>query len=243
MRLPSCSATQILRRKFGVGSDARLIEKWVNFTTGIPDRTEVYRHKGINRVVKNYQVGIKDDDLLNFDGQFSLENGHKVIYIKSNLGEKRRRFTLAHELGHVAFYALAPELNQNVTEVERLCDIFAAELMMPVRMVRKLAEAFRGPELVLTLAKMAGASLPAACIRVNECLGITSGLATLDGNVIENYGHLPDKLNPSGELTARLRAAAEHDYCGPISVDDWQLDWSVSGNMRIYTVSPLPTAA
>jgi len=242
VRLPSCPATQILRDQFGIGSDTDLVGEWVSFAAGTPDRTELFGLRGINRVVKNYYVRFIPDELLCIDGQFRLENGHKIIYIKPGISIKRLRFTIAHELGHVAFHVLAPGFDQNAEGVERLCDIFAAELMMPIRMVQELGKTFRGSEVVLALSKMAGASLPASCIRVNECLGITSGLATLDGDVLENYGYLPSKLNPSKELVAGIKAAAQ-DRCGLVSVKDWLVDVSISGNMAIYTASRLPAAA
>jgi IrrE N-terminal-like domain len=238
VKLPYCSATQVLRGQFGTGSDMDLIEQWVSFVTGTADRTEMFGLRGINRIVRNYQIIYRPDNLLCYDGQLRLENDRMVMVIKPGFGGKRGRFTIAHELGHAAFCAVAPELNQTTRGVERLCDIFAAELMMPIRMVRELQKKYRHSEIVMALSRMTGASLSASCIRVNECLGLTSGLATLDGDLLENYGELPGGISASGELRAGVKAATDGHYRF-VSATGWLFDVSLSRGIAVYTADRL----
>ena len=57
--------------------------------------------------------------------------------------ERRRRFTIAHEVGHFILHPgrLAPERSGMANEAMRLdereADLFAAELLMPEHMVRR----------------------------------------------------------------------------------------------------------
>ena len=68
-----------------------------------------------------------------------------VIELRGRGGERRRRFTIAHEIGHFVLHPgrLAPERTGMVNEAmrfeEREADSFAAELLMPEHMVRRAA--------------------------------------------------------------------------------------------------------
>jgi len=98
--------------------------------------------------IKLIELDIDDDSC----GLYCEEAGEKKIYINSNMGEGRRNFTIAHELGH---YFLKHELNgycqlfrdlQNMDhkkdpqEVE--ANYFAACLLMPSDLVLKVFNSF-----------------------------------------------------------------------------------------------------
>ncbi len=54
----------------------------------------------------------------------------KVVY-SVHLSESRRRFTIAHELGHALLEKADRNCGQSGNEIERLCDMVAAEILMP----------------------------------------------------------------------------------------------------------------
>jgi IrrE N-terminal-like domain len=56
--------------------------------------------------------------------------GPKIIYA-SDLGLPRRRFTIAHELGHLFIENVSPPRASASKELERLCDMFATEILLP----------------------------------------------------------------------------------------------------------------
>lgn len=66
------------------------------------------------------------------------------ITINRSLPTTRLRFTLAHELCHTFFYEHVPEMKFMPHEIdqaeERLCNIGAAELLMPTRSVLRIAK-------------------------------------------------------------------------------------------------------
>jgi hypothetical protein len=54
----------------------------------------------------------------------------KIIY-SVDLPEERRRFTIAHEMGHAIFEGAGWAPRHAGAEIERLCDMLAAEILMP----------------------------------------------------------------------------------------------------------------
>jgi Zn-dependent peptidase ImmA (M78 family) len=79
-----------------------------------------------------------------FASEAALESrgdGHAIV-LNGASGERRRRFTIAHEIGH---FVLHPErqraerggaVNSGMRSQEREADRFAAELLMPEHLVR-----------------------------------------------------------------------------------------------------------
>lgn len=113
-------------------------------------------------------------------GRVSWQDGSYVIEISSVLGAERRAFTLGHEVGHVIL--VADDLRSQVDglaatrcpigdcdEEEYLCDVVAAELLMPAGEFRKQLYAY-GPSVrsILVLAAAFGTSLSATARRFAE---------------------------------------------------------------------------
>lgn len=73
-----------------------------------------------------------------------MGDGHAIV-VSGASNERRRRFTIAHEIGHFVLHPgrLAPERGGAVNEAwqlqEREADKFAAELLMPEPLVREAA--------------------------------------------------------------------------------------------------------
>lgn len=92
----------------------------------------------------DYSRNINCDGLLQPLGS-AYDAGFKMIVNRKPVGY-RWRFTIAHELCHTFFYELVPELkfyphgvNQ---EEERLCNLGAAELLLPANPVKSLVKKF-----------------------------------------------------------------------------------------------------
>jgi hypothetical protein len=71
-----------------------------------------------------------------------LGDSHAIV-LRGTGDERRRRFTIAHEIGHFVLHPgrVAPErggpANQAGRDQEREADVFAAELLMPEHLVRQ----------------------------------------------------------------------------------------------------------
>ena len=112
--------------------------------------------------------------------------------IRSTRPPSRKRFTLAHELGHVLIPwhigTILDEIDFSDTrkdlsywELENEANRFAAELLMPRRWVRQLAGRLENPcEVLEWLIEMAEVSMDAALIRVRNILDPGYVYASID---------------------------------------------------------------
>jgi hypothetical protein len=88
------------------------------------------------------------DDALSCDGCLvpkgnAYADGFRIL-LRGGVTATRTRFTLAHEICHSFFYELVPEIkfseHHTDNEEERLCNIGAAELLMPADCVQRDAD-------------------------------------------------------------------------------------------------------
>jgi Zn-dependent peptidase ImmA (M78 family) len=119
------------------------------------------------------------------------------IWLSNRLGPVRRRFTLAHEIGHIIIPwhagSIVDDLEAPRTgargkyrEMEAEANRFAAELLMPTEWVVRTAErAEHASALMHTIVHVADVSYPAAMIRVQK-LGPSGyvGAEVKDGLVV-----------------------------------------------------------
>ena len=85
---------------------------------------------------------------LSSDGFLAREGSRLVIYINERLPSARQRFTCAHEIGHTYFSSPRPSGSATIScqtgfanrpkQEEYLCDVFAAELLMPTKAVEDM---------------------------------------------------------------------------------------------------------
>ena len=132
------------------------------------------------------------------------------IRIGEEFPKTRQRFALAHELGHSLFFnsdephPFRPYSNHESSDYEeRLCDIFAGEILLPKDSLTKHVCQFDKPaaDAVLHLAKVFDVSAQCLAIRISE-------LRLWQAAVI---GWTPDHANtisvPSGSVVPKLRVA------------------------------------
>jgi Zn-dependent peptidase ImmA (M78 family) len=112
------------------------------------------------------------------DGWMRWMESGPVVCLSVHAGIERRRFTLAHELGHVMLQserlslpALLPARRAFLSE-EVFCDALAGGLLMPRSWVSRVFR--RVPQrlaAIQSLARAAGVSLSAALVRLREIHG------------------------------------------------------------------------
>jgi len=114
------------------------------------------------------------EDSMPFDGGlYELPNGERIIKLNAESPPTRKRFTLAHEIGHLLLGK--PGLRSpcgSDRALERKCDAIASELLMPVdeatAFVRILGKP--SPEKLRAIASHFDVSLQAAAFRVHRDL-------------------------------------------------------------------------
>lgn len=104
-----------------------------------------------------------------------------TVMVNERSAHTRQRFTLAHELGHVLIawhignivdnIDVDDTLQENYYTVEAEANRFASELLMPTRWVQDLLSSHYDPiDVLFRIGQEADVSLPAAAIKLKDCL-------------------------------------------------------------------------
>lgn len=111
------------------------------------------------------------------DGRLEQDSRSAVIYLRDGLPESRRRFTIAHELGHrLLLHPRAPAERYRRRLVgdseERLCDEIAAAILLPRQWV--MTHFSQAPHTLNTIRRLSGCtntSMSASLVRLWEVVG------------------------------------------------------------------------
>jgi hypothetical protein len=183
------------------------------------------------------------DDLLGMS--FSLM-GKNYICVNGKDGAERRRFTICHEIGHIVLGLPSDHKVQwwsaKRPMAERLCDIFAAELLLPDHLFTPLAEA--APVSLVTIDRLAAdfeASVTATGSRY--ALVVTTPCAFIlseDGRIrypsrskalIDARAWIAPRMDlPEGTLSHRVRSGSVPER-SEVSADVWFSDWQRGGTL------------
>ena len=151
---------------------------------------------------------IKEEDL---DGEgylLTFQSLAPTIIIRRESNAARKRFTIAHELGHLRLLEIGVDLKTyraNKVAVEQWCDAFAAAILLPLPYLRTWASRFlpnsRWIQVVTSGPKEFGISREALCNRLANGLGLA--IVIVDGHAgrfhIES-AHWPNKVARSETL-------------------------------------------
>ncbi|MGO8996043.1 MAG: ImmA/IrrE family metallo-endopeptidase [Polyangiaceae bacterium] len=110
-------------------------------------------------------------------GLIPLPDGRFDILVREDRSPRRRRFTLAHEFGHLFFYRFAPlskeaqrrEGRHAPDEEERLCNIAAEEFLMPQSFIEATTDSIAWQDAaraVLAVSEDCDVSVEAAVLRL-----------------------------------------------------------------------------
>jgi IrrE N-terminal-like domain len=174
-----------------------------------------------------------EEDGLPVSGQ--LRRGEKGFEIVCSRGMAltRKRFTVAHELGHAIFESTGPNCPRSGGELERLCDMLAAEILMP----QSVCDDYLGETVklddVFRMARLFQVSLSAAVIRCAELRGVSMFEATSD-RVNWGYGRIKGGLvrvlnSEIREVVERAVGGEKVEVTVPINGVSWRGDWRIEG--------------
>ncbi|WP_374592599.1 ImmA/IrrE family metallo-endopeptidase [Aquabacterium sp.] len=170
--------------------------------------------------------------------------GKLVITVNSTESLERQRFTICHELGHKVLgldssHQHVPQwghVKRDMTEI--LCDVFAAELLMPHDQFSAACRN-REPSLATTLFLMDAfkTSFPATGSRFARLTNIPCAFINMQGGLVR-YAALSTSLRrlgaritlktpiPARSLAARLRQAKASEFqYGDVAQDEWFENW------------------
>jgi hypothetical protein len=121
------------------------------------------------------KLGITGFELGDIAGAGELRKdgcGFRIVYA-SGLSPERRRFTIAHEMGHVLLEKTGPNAPRSGKELERLCNLFAVELLMPRDIFVQSVHGDFSTQQILNSAKRFRTSISSAALRFAELFGVS----------------------------------------------------------------------
>ena len=221
-----------------VGNSSKLFcERWGERTASgaarkalevlIPTSSKAAIPVDVDSAAKYVGIGqVFDVEMTNVDGLLSsTSSGTYIASLRKDQSPARRRFTLAHEIGHAIVYRSIGhqgELDRDAQlqcraetvsdkDEERLCDVLATELSMPrTQFLQAMEETGVSASTIPLIAQRFGVSLQAASRRVAEILPyeIGVGLWTANGEnvrfvprwyVTKNKARAPDYAIEAGQ--------------------------------------------
>lgn len=177
--------------------------------------------------------------------------GRHIITVNSLEPSRRQRFTICHEIAHIIL-----GLASNHQEVpswsfakrdpnESLCDMFAAELLMPHALWRsKLPVEEPGVSVIEHMATEFDVSFPAAASRYAALSELPCAWVTMDRGMIRHAARstslrqargwiAPRTPIPPGSVAHRLRQSGQSGLdSGEVAQDVWFEDWEKGLDLR-----------
>jgi hypothetical protein len=172
----------------------------------------------------------------------------KIIY-SPTLSLARRRFTIAHELGHAIFEMTGPRCPRSGNDVERLCDMMATELLMPRGKFLEAVGSDVTVQKILSVASLFQTSLATTAIRFAELLHVST-FEVDDTRVSWGYGVKKRKDTCSDIGNAVQEAMSGRAGEDIVAFDShiwrgqWLLQWVPIGTSRraLFLAKPIRCA-
>jgi len=221
---------------------ARELVRKVKPTT-IPVPVELYAQE-VGAVIR------PQDDMEADEAGYCFEsNGKRFICINAKDRSERQRFTVCHEVAHIRLglpsqhesgpwwsYAKRPL-------AEILCDVFAAELLLPYDLFHPEAEkASIGMSSIDDLAERFQASVTATGSRYAAVVSSPVAFVLSEKGKVRYASRskllrdapawIPPRLDiPEGSLSQKVRAGLTSERQGSVDADLWFSDWERGGNL------------
>ena len=161
--------------------------------------------------------------------------GFRIFY-SNYLSSERRRFTIAHEMGHAVLEQTGSHVPRYGKELERLCDMFAVELLMPKEIFADHARGEVSTQRILDMARHFRTSVATTGLRFAELCGV-SVFACQGSRVIWGKGKIrPTKHTPIDESFQPLIRAALN---GEMGSDEVFLSATTSFRRWVFECRPL----
>lgn len=189
------------------------------------------------------QTDMRDDE----SGCSFSSGGKHYICVNANDRSDRQRFTVCHEIAHIVLglpsnhKALPSWSYARRPLVEVLCDVFAAELLLPYRLFRDEAERMPlGIASVEELGARFRASTTATGSRFAAVVSAPCAFVLAEQGKVR-YASRSTALReanawiqlridiPRGSLSERVRAGGSSDGTDKIDADIWFSDWERGG--------------
>lgn len=206
----------------------------------IPAPLDVYA-KAAGDVRIRLDPSLADDEA----GHTLTLSGQRCIIVNANDPPERQRFTVCHEIAHIVLDLQTDHAGRGIvfgrSPNEILCDVFAAELLLPCHLFKpKVEDVEIGFDAVDALAQdfvasrtATGSRFAAVCDRPCAFVLTKDGViqySSRSTSLRDGRGWVRPKVRvPGASLAAQLLKGARAD--GPVEVpaDEWFEDWRRGG--------------
>jgi hypothetical protein len=154
------------------------------------------------------KLAVKSIDVEDIVGSGELRrdgSGYRIVYCHG-LSVGRRRFTIAHEMAHIVVEGTGPHPPRSGRELERLCDMFAAELLMPRQEFMARARGEISTRRILELADCFQTSVSTTGLRYADLCGVS--VFEIQGSCM-TWGRGVVRPAKDGSFDRALRPAVE----------------------------------
>jgi Zn-dependent peptidase ImmA (M78 family) len=173
-----------------------------------------------------------------------MPNGKHVITVNENEIEERQRFTICHEIAHIVLGLPSSHAHTKAWSYakrdpnEILCDLFAAELLMPYTLWQKtVPECDPSHDCIVYMAEEFCCSYHSAASRYASLAKFPCAMVTMERDIIRHAARStslrslgawisPRTTVPEGSIAHTLRQAGVSTVqTGSVSQDIWFQDW------------------
>lgn len=182
---------------------------------------------------------------------YTRPDGKHIITINSREIEARQRFTLCHEIAHIILnlpssHKEVPSWSYAKRDAnEVMCDIFAAELLMPYKLWKeKVPKGEPSVKVIENMAEEFRCSFPAAASRYANMADIPCAFVTIERDTVRYAARSmplrrtgawirPRSSIPNGSIAHRLRVDGKSQtQVGEVAQDIWFDNWVNGLDMR-----------
>lgn len=208
-------------------------------------------HKDLTAYLDEIKANVRREELSEGESGYTVEiKGQPRITVNSLESDERQRFTICHEIAHIALGL--PSSHDEVPSWayakrdfnETLCDMFAAELLMPYKTFKaKIPKEEPSAEVIEYLASEFNTSFPAAGSRLATLTDIPCAFITIDRGIIRYASRSlslrkvgvwipPKTLVPVGSVAHLLRSeGVNQSGTREVSQDIWFTDWQKGSDL------------
>jgi hypothetical protein len=180
-------------------------------------------------------TGFESADLAG-SGELRKDGDGLRVFYSNYLSVERRRFTIAHELGHAVLERTGTHVPRFGKELERLCDMFAVEVLMPKERFVEYALGEVSTQRILDLARQFRTSVAATGLRFSELYGV-SVFACQDSRVIWGKGKIRPAKN--AKIDESFRPLIDKALGGEAGSDEVFLSSTTSFRRWLIECRPL----
>jgi uncharacterized protein DUF955 len=182
-------------------------------------------------------VDVRAEDIP-FSGELRpTSSGFEVIYGR-HLSRPRQRFTIAHETAHALLERSGRWCPKTGRELELICDMWAAEVLMPREVLRSFWKADFSARALVELARTFEVSLSATALRCAELFKVSVFEAT-EREVTWGFGLV--RKGPVDRIKDHdIRTAIDKGLCGEAGESLLYLEKQGVPHPHVISFQPLP---